>query len=179
MIASPNLSMRCLTCSVPACTSIRAEAAQSAAWFLKVKVGDLIIMRHMYDKCPVLPDFLRTLDEGTYPEGGVYSIVRITEAPIPNSTCDGIPDTEFGPKWNHSYCKTKPEGMGMIRDLDDATRRYLTKICVATMAIFKEDKEEHKKELLSKLTITPEAVQQRGGIKNSALRPSPCLVPTV
>ena len=139
---------------------------------MKVKVGDLIVMRHIYDRCPVLPDFLRTLDEGTYPEGGVYSIVRITEAPVPNSTCVGIPDTEFRSKWNHSYCKTKPEGMGLIRNLDDTTREYLLRICVPTMAIFKEDKEEHKKELLRKLTITPEAVQQRGGIKNSALRPS-------
>ena len=55
---------------------------------MKVKVGDRIVMRHTYPNCPVLPEYFRTFDNGSYPQGcvrglqGVYVTVRVTTLPV-------------------------------------------------------------------------------------------------
>ena len=129
----------------------------------------------------MLPKFLSTLDEGKYPEGGVYAIVRITALPVPNSKYDGIADSELGSVWNHSYAGTSDPMIGYMRDLDESTRKYLSTICVPTITMFSEsDAEkkakaiENKKELWRKATIMPEQIE--GRIK-AVPRPDPQLTP--
>lgn len=145
---------------------------------MKVKVGDRIVMRHTYPNCPVLPEYFRTFDNGSYPQGcvsglqGVYVIVRVTTLPVPNSSPPpGIPDTEIKETWNHSYCTIEFERMGLMRDLDASTTSYITGLQTPTISII--NGEEAKSDLWKKATTTPAQVGLfPGGIQNSAPNPN-------
>ena len=140
---------------------------------MRMKVGDCIMMRHVYPKCPVIPEYLKTLENGLYPKGGVYAIVRVTTLPTPNSPPpSGFPNTEIKETWNHSYCEIKFERMGLMRDLSKTTKSYINVLQVNTINGFTEKQVDRKKDLWEKATITPAQVQAGGGIRNSKPNPN-------
>ena len=138
---------------------------------MSVNTGDIVIMRHTYAKCPVMPDYLSTLDNGSYPKGGVYVLLRVTSLPEPNKPGD-ISQHEINRAWNHSYCGTSFERMGFIRNLKADTKLYLTAVCAPTMAIFRTTNGPSiKSDLWETATISASDIEKAGGIKNSAPRP--------
>ena len=113
-----------------------AEATQNALYYGKVRVGDYFIMRHRYDDCPFVPSFLRNLPGG-YPNGGVYVIGRVTGRIATGSDQDAeiskLLSRQIEKLWCRDFYPVTFSKLGLLADLDAATQKYLSKICVATM----------------------------------------------
>ena len=112
------------------------EATQNALYYGKVRIGDYIIMRHCYANCKYLPNFLSSLPGG-YPEGGVYVIGRVT-GPIAIGSREDVEISKLLSRqieklWCRDFYPVTFAKLGKIADLDAATQKYLSKICVATM----------------------------------------------
>ena len=111
-------------------TDANRLARKHAFYYSKLKVGDYIIMRHVYKFCPYCPDFI--LDEcGSYPISGVYVIGQITGELIADT--GNVFDGEILKCWQKDYFPCTFFAMGRMSDLHVATRKYLNKICQPTV----------------------------------------------
>jgi hypothetical protein len=64
--------------------SVDTTATQVAMWLTEVKVGDIIVMRHTYPTCHLLPEKLKALAPGGVYKP-VYVVVRVVRPPTPTS----------------------------------------------------------------------------------------------
>ena len=118
------------------------SACKQAAQFMKyVKGGDMIVIRHVYPKCPYLPTPLKTLEDGLrYPAKGVYALLKVVQRPTAAMVgTRSFGDTDLGVGIAaEPWAVVEPIGMGFIADLADETMKYFKGCLQATLAPMKK-----------------------------------------
>jgi len=111
-------------------------ATATATWLKKATVGSFVIMRHCYPKCKFCPK--RLFVDGSY-IGPVYVIGIITKKVLPWSEEERhIADIKMADfsrnRWPiHNVCRVSWEKMGYLNELNEPTKKYLSKVVQPTL----------------------------------------------
>jgi hypothetical protein len=120
-------------------------ATATATWLKKATVGSFVIMRHCYPKCKFCPK--RLFVDGSY-IGPVYVIGIITKKVLPWSEEERhIADINMGAftrnRWPvHNFCRVSWEKMGYLNELNEPTKKYLSKVVQPTLQQICENAEK-------------------------------------
>ena len=120
-----------------------SHSTQSANWVTRVHVGDIIVMRHIYESdkkhMPQILDISSNGDAFKY-RGGVYVLARVTAVPMVGYSKNKdfysrLPElAKYYRADGGCYAKVKPLRMGLIENLDKKTTSYISVICQPTLA---------------------------------------------
>jgi len=109
----------------------KSDAMHVAAWLTKIEPGAIVPMRHSYDAPFLMPKYLRKLEAGSYPKGGVYALVQVIEKPLiekprGNAPLGAAKIPEIHANWNHFFEKINPLRMGLLSDLSYGSKNLAT-----------------------------------------------------